>query len=285
MGASGIASVNCDYLTSDRNLVYHSGYEQGWTSGISYNGSGFYDSYAGLHNIISNNIIAGEYDGSSNHTDGNGIIMDLSFNRTSGITNANTPPGLIINNVVYQNGGRCIQNYTVTNIWVVNNTCYKNNLDTSVGGGTAGGIVDKASKNDWYVNNIVYSWQSKNPAYKVESSSTGIHWYRNMYYVGGLSGFTPPSGQFISANPLFMAPPSVNSTALGQYQSAIDPKTLGNALELQGGSSAMNKGVDPATLSNVPSAVLNDLKKYLYKDIRGASRTAGSSFDLGAYSY
>jgi hypothetical protein len=105
-----------------------------------------------------------------------------------------------------------------------------------------------------------------------------------MYYVGGLSGFTPPSGQFTNANPLFIAPPSVNSTATGQYMSAIDPKTLGNALELQAGSPALNKGVDPTTLPNVPSAIINDLKKYIYKDIRGNPRIAGSSFDLGAYS-
>src|SRR2546430_12722425 len=47
--------------------------------------------------IASNNIITGEYDGSSNHTDGNGIILDLG---------SNTPPALIINNVVYGNGDR-----------------------------------------------------------------------------------------------------------------------------------------------------------------------------------
>src|SRR5256886_16719023 len=74
--------------------------------------------------IVSNNIITGEFDGSSNHTDGNGIILDLG---------GNTPPALIINNVVYGNGGRCIQANVATNFWFVNNTCYKNNLDPSLG--------------------------------------------------------------------------------------------------------------------------------------------------------
>src|SRR6202030_811650 len=48
-------------------------------------------------------------------------------------TRARNTPTLIINNVVYGNGGRCIEAYVVTNFWIVNNTCYKNNLDPSIG--------------------------------------------------------------------------------------------------------------------------------------------------------
>ncbi|PYT83406.1 MAG: hypothetical protein DMG41_31475, partial [Acidobacteria bacterium] len=63
------------------------------------------------------NIVAGEFDSSSNHTDGNGIILDLS-NGSYNASTANTPPVLIINNVVYGNGGRCIHAYIVTNFWI-----------------------------------------------------------------------------------------------------------------------------------------------------------------------
>src|SRR5205823_7448517 len=73
----------------------------------------------------SSNLITGEVDQSTNKTDGNGIILDLS-NGSYDPTTANTPPALIINNVVYGNGGRCILGYVVTNFWFVNNTCYKN---------------------------------------------------------------------------------------------------------------------------------------------------------------
>src|SRR5712672_889958 len=113
-GGAGIGAVNCDYLTSDHNLINHNGYLYGWTSGISYNSDPWFDNYAGFHSIISNNIITGEFDGSPNHTDGNGIILDLG---------TNTPPALIVNNVVYGNGGRCIQANVVTNFWIINNTC------------------------------------------------------------------------------------------------------------------------------------------------------------------
>src|SRR5207253_5928147 len=77
----------------------------------------WFDTYPGFHNIISNNIVAGEFDSSSNHTDGNGIILDLS-NGSYNASTANTPPVLIINNVVYGNGGRCIHAYIVTNFWI-----------------------------------------------------------------------------------------------------------------------------------------------------------------------
>src|SRR5438034_5094607 len=91
-GGSGIASIDCDYLTSDHNLINHNGYIPSgtanpqwysWTSAISYNSNQWFDNYAGFHNIISNNIISGEVDQSTHHTDGNGIILDLSRDRKS----------------------------------------------------------------------------------------------------------------------------------------------------------------------------------------------------------
>jgi len=124
-GTAGIGTRDCDYLTADHNLIYHNGYMPastpdpqwyGWTSGISYNSNQWFDTYPGFHNIISNNIVVGEFDSSSNHTDGNGIILDLS-NGSYNASTANTPPVLIINNVVYGNGGR-IHAYIVTNFWI-----------------------------------------------------------------------------------------------------------------------------------------------------------------------
>jgi hypothetical protein len=284
MGMLGIGSVNCDYLTSDHNLIYHNGYGRGWSSGISYNGVPFYDSYAGFHNIIANNIISGQYDGSDKHTDGKGIILDLSANRTSGIGNAHTPPALIINNVVYQNGGQCITLFTVSNAWVVNNTCYKNNLDVQVGSGRAGQIGTNASHDVWFINNISVSWKSTNSAYYSIGSSYNVRWYRNLYHVGGLSGFTSFAPmQFFKSDPLFVAPPDVHPTAERQYAAALPPDKLANGLRLRPGSPASNKGVDSATLPNVPAAIVTDLKKYIYKDIDGNSRTPRGSFDLGAY--
>jgi len=85
--ASG--AINCDYLTSDHNLINQQRLslrldqrnllQQRPMVPITY--SGFHNTHLQQHRG------PGEFDGSSNHTDGNGIILDLG---------GNTPPALII---------------------------------------------------------------------------------------------------------------------------------------------------------------------------------------------
>src|SRR5882672_5214878 len=281
-GGSGVGAVRCDYLTSDHNLINHNGYLYGWTSAISYNSAQWFDSYPGFHNIISNNIITGEYDGSSNHTDGNGIILDLS-NGSYVYSTANTPPALIINNVVYGNGGRCIQAFVVTNFWIVNNTCYKNNLDTSLG--NAGSFVTINSNNGYFINNITVAWQSNNPSYDQGGTNANIHYYADMY-LGSANSFSySDPAQFIQADPLFLTPPVYSPTALGQYATSLAPALLGNGLTLVPLSPAYSRGIDPSTLPGLPANIVSDLKLYIYTDVNGKARPQGGGSDLGAYQH
>ena len=273
-GGSGVGAVSCDYLTSDHNLINHNGYLYGWTSGISYNNDVWFDNYPGFHNIIANNIVVGEFDGSSNHTDGNGIILDLG---------GNTPPALIINNVVYGNGGRCIQSLNHINFWIVNNTCYKNNLDPSLG--NAGSFTTQGSSNGYFINNIVVAWHTNNPSYDQEGSNSNISYYADMYF-GSSPNFTPSApAQLIQADPLFVNPPVFDPTALGQYATALPPSQLGNRLALLPTSPAYNRGIDPSTLSGLPANIVSDLKQYIYVDINGKARPQGGGCDLGAYQH
>jgi hypothetical protein len=283
MGSSGIGSVDCDYQTADHNIVYHNGYRGGWSSGISYNSNQWFNSYSGLHNIVSNNMVAGSFDGSSNHTDGNGIIMDLS-NGTYTASSANTPPALIVNNVVYGNGGRCIENDYVTNIWVVNNTCYDNGLDLTLG--AVGEIVSAYASSQHFVNNIVQGWDRR-PTFQEIGTGTNLAFSKNMIYASTNSGIAANinsnSADFTTANPDFVNPPAYNATAGGQYAKTINPLSLGTGLTLKSDSPAIDAGIDPISLAGSNTALKSDMSAYIYTDINGKARTHGGPFTLGAY--
>src|SRR5215831_17497196 len=96
---SGLESSNCDYMTTDHNQIWHVGENpyglatvgSNAGSGITYNQQTLFDGYSGLHNVISNNIVSGQFDPTNAHTDGNGISLDLTNQSASGTT-------LIVNN-------------------------------------------------------------------------------------------------------------------------------------------------------------------------------------------
>jgi len=279
-GGSGVGAVNCDYLTTDHNLINHNGYLYGWTSAVSYNSMQWFDKYDGFHNIISNNVITGEYDGSRHHTDGNGIILDLS-NGTYDYNSANTPPALVLNNVVYGNGGRCIEAYTVTNFWIVNNTCYKNGLDSLMS--TAGSITTNNSRDGYIINNITVAWRSSNPSYDQQNNNANIRYDADLYFGSDNNFKDAAASTLFEADPLFVNPPPFDAKSEKQYEKSLAPSHLGKRLMLRPSSPALKKGIDPSTLPNLPKAIVTDLRKYIYTDINGNPRPRGGPFDLGAY--
>jgi hypothetical protein len=289
-GGSGIGTIQCDYLIVDHNMVTHNGYvpaaagskagHYSWTSGISLNSSQWYDSYRGFHNIISNNIVTGEVDQSAKHSDGNGIILDLS-DRTYDYRSANTPPTLILNNVVYGNGGRCIEAFVVTNFWVVNNTCYKNNLDPSLE--RDGSIGVNNARDGYIVNNIVVAWSTAGRCYDEEKVTTNIHYYSDLCFGGSDEASVSDPGQVLQADPLFLRPPNYQSIRSAKLADRVAPSMLGDGLTLQGKSPALHKGVDPAAVPNLSKIIITDLKKYVYVDIEGRARPRAGAPDLGAY--
>ena len=196
---------------------------------------------------------------------------------------------LILNNVVYENGGRCISANAVSNFYVINNTCYKNGEDLTMKS-PPGSFVTRESKTGYLVNNISYDWHNKTSAWGGQSvssfllkgSDSAISYYKNIWFIGGLN-FTPSDpSQFFDQDPLFVRAPPVDPNVGRQEAMALDPSFLGIDLTLQATSPASNKGIDPSTIAGMPSAIANDLRKYIYTDINGIPRAAGS-WDLGAY--
>jgi hypothetical protein len=233
-----------------------------------------------LHNVIANNIVAGEVDQSPKHTDGNGIILDLS-DRSYRSESANTPAALVVNNVVYGNGGRCVEAYVVTNFWMANNICYKNNLDAAVG--KAGAITVNNSHHGYVINNIVQVWNGATRCYDEENSVSRVRYDSNLCFGSDdrTKGFD--AQHILCADPLFVNAPYFHATEPAQYGKAMSPSLLGDGLTLQASSPAIGKGIDPTTLPDLPEAVARDLKKYIYADINGKPRPERGKFDLGAY--
>jgi hypothetical protein len=289
-GGSGIGAIKCDYVMADHNIIDHNGYipsnagtnakYYSWTSGISLNSNQWYDSYAGFHNIISNNIVTGEVDQSSKHSDGNGIILDLS-DRTYNDSSANTPPALIVNNVVYGNGGRCIAAYIVSNFWIVNNTCYKNNWDTSIGRTASIGVNN--SHDGYVINNIAIPWSTASRCYHEENITKGIHYYRNMCFGGSEKAKVSDPTQIIQADPIFRDPPYLQPRDKAQHYETLTPMVIANGLMLGSSSPALRKGIDPAILPDLSETIITDLRKYAYADVNGTARPQAGTPDLGAY--
>ena len=301
---SGIGAVQCDYLTSDHNIVYHSGYSgtlANWTSGISYNQIKAFDCNDGLHNVISNNIVVGQYDNSPNHSDGNAFILDIDATPSgcAGTAAPYEPAALIVNNVAYGNGGRCAEALQVSFFWMMaNNTCFKNNLDNvNANQANAASLDSNTASNGYFANNISVSWQASNPPYDQRNANVNIQYFANLAW--GAPRFADPSGadfcakspQFIKADPTTVAPPYFDPSASGQYATAEPPFLLRNGLALQPGSPARCRGVDPTTLPGVPAQIAADMKNpsnvyFIYRNLNGNARPCmGSCWDLGAYQH
>jgi hypothetical protein len=296
---AGVGAVQCDYVTSDHNIVYHNGYaptEASWTSGISYNQIKASDCNDGLHNVISNNMVVGQHDNSAHHTDGNGFILDIdSTPRACAQTAAPyEPTALVINNVAYGNGGRCAQVDEVSFFWIVmNNTCYKNDLD-DIFQPNGGSITVRSASNGYIVNNISVGWKASNPPYNQLNTSSNIQYFNNLYWGGPCSldpmgiDFCTGSPHFINGDAKFVAPPFFDTNSQGSFATAEPPFVLANGLALQSDSPAACQGIDPSKLAGVPAQVANDMQNsnnvyYVYQDLHGNMRHSPGCWHLGAY--
>lgn len=289
-GSSGVSLNAQDYGIVDHSTFWHIGYGVGWSSAISlwYGGTSpvyggptaAYDSYTGFHNIIADNIISGTYDGSVNHSDGNGIIVD----------GANTiPPALIANNLVYQNGGRGIEDaWNGGDVWIVNNTTAQDGLDTS---GSFSEFLNQSLSTSGVphmYNNIAYGRIGSNgtvsyaSANDFQTGSATPTWGGDFYWNGANVGSVTATHSDPAFTALPALPPGSSTTGVnGIYANAIQPGNIGTAFTLAAGSPARNAGVAPTTGMNANEA--SSAASWLATDLAGNARIQGAAIDAGAY--
>jgi parallel beta-helix repeat protein len=168
-GAAGISAIADDYIMVLHNIVYGNARNTtGWrqNSGISLADAVDIDSYTGVKNIVADNIaydntntpncsiatcLAGQPD-----SDGSGIIID-DFLRTHYDNIPYRGRTVVMNNVVFGNGGRGIYVFSSNHVTVSDNTAFSNNQDFYEGNWHPGEIGLLAAGDVSVYNNILYS--------------------------------------------------------------------------------------------------------------------------------
>lgn len=164
----GIFANHVDYLTIENNVVFRCAY---WSphanSGISIYQPIDVDDNTGYKLIIRSNVCFGNYQNipfiHSNRkdpskrkwTDGNGIILDDFLNSQSWGGGSGKPYGgrtLIINNVVFLNGGSGIHAFKADHVDIIHNYAFDNNRHPTLKDGQ---IFSNTSKNVRIINNVM----------------------------------------------------------------------------------------------------------------------------------
>jgi parallel beta-helix repeat protein len=269
---SGIATTyGIDYLTIEGNHIFgNSERGQYKGSGISIWNSGgpIFDDAAEYHIIIRNNTIYDNRNLISNPSDGNGIIIDN--NDRGGTPDQQSPKTLISNNVIFNNGGRCIHLLNSSNTDIINNTCY-HNVETPFISDNCGGEISlqrtyaySSAINLQVYNNIVYGKggtcnDGKDQAYlfQVWCGQAGCPQYTadyNLWFNGAVVDLGPHD---IVADPDFRYP-SLNPTSAD--------------FRLMKTSPAIDSGTD-------------QFAQAVTADYLGIPRPRGDGFDMGAFEY
>jgi parallel beta-helix repeat protein len=169
MGASGLNTCSADFILWRNNVVYNTSSSSPYqVSGIdvwqpkvlapdSYTRTEWDNGPFGIQ--ISYNIVHDNAEGpavAAKHTDGNGIIIDVTLGSAQ-CPNCGTPyPGniLVLGNVAYRNGGGGIHLFLSQNVTVANNTVFNNHLDTANPATARGELSNLGSRNITWINNI-----------------------------------------------------------------------------------------------------------------------------------
>lgn len=167
-----------DYITIENNHVHsNSWYTMYATSGISLINNVDFDNNTEdyklvvKNNVVHNNETKVKWEKIEAYSDGNGIILDHSPDY-DGRT-------LVVNNIVYENGGSGIHSYQAANVDVINNTLFNNSKSPHM---NYANMFANASRNVNFLNNIVYEKEGKPVNDNI--NSINVNFANNLYYTG-----------------------------------------------------------------------------------------------------
>jgi len=230
-GASGIEVQHGDSAHNliEGNITYHNGLETGGTSGISI-------WKAGPGNVVRRNISYNNKQPDELYADGNGFIVDLSFESGA----------LLENNLAFDNDGSGIAVTESSNVIVRNNTLVHNGQGQLSGDNRCGiyvtgsgsrngniivnnitsdnyrcelGITDNAISEDYYVD--YNSW------YRSDGTSP-ILWGKHLWTLAEFQANTGHGHHSLSLDPQFQTP-AVNDYRLRSTSEAINAGDNENA--------------------------------------------------------
>ena len=165
----GIYTEGADYVQILNNVVYDNAHWSAFgNSGISISTSANSDTNAGVHDIVSGNLVYGNAQlvpttGGNTVTDGEGIILDTNPGYTGEI--------LVENNTVYGNGSSGIESFDTNNAVITSNTVYGNDTG-NVQAASVAQIFINQSNNNTVTNNTTTAPDTTPPAAPVISSDT-----------------------------------------------------------------------------------------------------------------
>ena len=141
----GIGTEGADYVQILNNVVYDNAHWSAFgNSGISVSTSTNSDTNAGVHDLISGNIVFGNAQlvpttGGNTITDGEGIILDTNPGYVGEI--------LVENNKVYRNGSSGIELFLTNNAVITGNTVLGNNTEKVQAASDAEILINQSNNN------------------------------------------------------------------------------------------------------------------------------------------
>jgi parallel beta-helix repeat protein len=141
----GIYAQGADYVQILNNLVYDNAHWSAFgNSGISIGAAKNSDTNAGVHDIVSGNVVFGNAQevpttGTNSVTDGEGIILDTNPGFVGEI--------LVENNTVYNNGSSGIESFLTPNAVITGNTSYGNDTENVQAASVAQIFINQSSNN------------------------------------------------------------------------------------------------------------------------------------------